>query len=655
MQTAPPQRVEAPPTPQGATGPTSAEPVVTAVAIAVRVPPQFSELRELIESHIELQRFRAVTDLDEAELARLIVLAERNVRNLVGTLGYFSRTIRITREVGVNERATIVVAIDPGEATLIGPVAVNFAGDIAQSADPDAVNQREGIQRGWRLPTRRTFTQDAWNGAKTQALRDLVARRYPAGKVAGSLADVEAPNRTASLLLSLDSGPLYRLGKMEVTGVERYNPVLVPRLARLPQGAVYDQDKLVEAQQRLASSGYFDSAYVFIDPDSDPLAAPVQVQVREAKLQKIILGVGITTDSGPRASVELTHLRVPGIGWRAATKLQLEKKSPFAQTEWTSIPDESSWRWIALARAEHLDDNELITRGQRLRFGRTRDLDVAALWPDSLQTLLTGSASIRPAESTPATLTDQAWLLQLQLANRLPDPWDRQRLPLDRVEAQGEWRAGAGIVRSLKAQLGGSELLASGEWTGAPAVLPSAPSGPPATRPAAPTQGWKLKATLQNVNPARLHSQLAALPLDAQANLRSQGAALGFEASAQEANSTGKPAPTSQKTSGKNSPLREMRLRNASATGSWNGQQAGGTLSLSTLRVRTDDAELSGRLEFQPLAQNGKGNLALTAPGLEAKVQGELRPGSGGGDLSLRGRDAALAAAAAGHALCGST
>lgn len=277
MQTAPapapPQRVEAPPTPQGATGPTSAEPVVTAVAIAVRVPPQFSDLRELVESHIELQRFRAVTDLDQAELARLIVLAERNVRNLVGTLGYFSPDIRITREGGVNERATIVVAIDPGDATLIGPVAINFAGDIAQSTDPDAVNQRDAIQRHWRLPSGRTFTQDAWNGAKTQALRDLVARRYPVGKLAGSLADVDAPNRTASRLLSLDSGPLYRLGKMQITGVERYNRVLVPRLARLPEGAVYDQNKLVEAQQRLASSGYFDSAYVFIDPDSEPLAA----------------------------------------------------------------------------------------------------------------------------------------------------------------------------------------------------------------------------------------------------------------------------------------------------------------------------------------------------------------------------------------------
>ncbi|MDB5870134.1 MAG: surface antigen [Polaromonas sp.] len=326
----------------------------------------------MLERHLELQRYRAVTDLDEAELERLVVLAERNVRNLVGTLGYFSPDIRITREGGVNQRPVIVVAVDPGEATRIGPVAITFAGDIATSPDADAMTQRADIQRNWRLPTGQPFTQDTWSGAKTQALRQLVARRYPAGKLAGSLADVDAPDRTASLRVDLDSGPLYRLGPMQVSGVERYDPVLVPRLARLNQGDVYDLNQLVQAQQRLASSGYFDSAYVFINPESDPLAAPVQVQVREARLQKVVLGVGLTTDSGPRVSVEHTHHRVPGIGWRAVTKLELEKKSPFAQTEWTSIPDEASWRWGVLGRAERTNDNALITQAQRLRFGRSQ-------------------------------------------------------------------------------------------------------------------------------------------------------------------------------------------------------------------------------------------------------------------------------------------
>ena len=76
----PPEKGAPEPTPPGAVGPTSAEPEVTAFDIAVRAP---TPVREMLEKHLELQRYRAVTDLDEAELARLIVLAERNVRNLV--------------------------------------------------------------------------------------------------------------------------------------------------------------------------------------------------------------------------------------------------------------------------------------------------------------------------------------------------------------------------------------------------------------------------------------------------------------------------------------------------------------------------------------------------------------------------------------------
>ena len=348
-----------------------AGPNATAFDVTVRAP---IEVRGLIEKHIELQRYRAVTDLDDNELARLLVLADRNVRELLGTLGYFEPDVSITQET-TGGRRNMVVAITPGTPTQTNAVVIDFSGDIASSPDADAKAQQDDIRRGWQLPAGQLFTQNAWDSAKTQALRSLTVRRYPAGKLADSLADIDAPNAAASLSLRLDSGPLYRLGPLKITGVERYDPVLVPRLARLNPGQVYDQKALTDAQQRLAASGYFDAAYVFLDPDGDPAAAPVEVQVRESQLQKIILGVGLTTDSGPRASVEHTHHRVPGIGWRAVTKLQAEKKAPFAQTEWTAIPDIGNWRWSALARAERLNDDDLTTQATKLRFGRSQSGD----------------------------------------------------------------------------------------------------------------------------------------------------------------------------------------------------------------------------------------------------------------------------------------
>ncbi len=351
-----------------------AQPNANAFDIRVEAP---ANIRDLLVRHLQLERYRAVTDLEDAELARLMVLADSDVRNLLGTLGYFSPDVQISRSPASTPPAqattpTILIQVELGEATRTAQADLRFKGDIASSPDADAARQRDSINQNWRLPPGQPFTQDSWDAAKTQALRQLVARRYPAGKISYSLADIDPPAHAATLTLEMDSGPLYRLGELKVSGLERYDPVLVPRLARLNPGDIYDQRKLIEAQQRLAGSGYFDSAYVLVDPDSDPDAAPVTVQVREAKLQKVVLGVGLTTDTGPRASIEHTHNRVPGLDWRAVTKLQLDSKLPLAQTEWTSLPDADNWRWVALARVARMDDNELVTDAQTLRFGRVQ-------------------------------------------------------------------------------------------------------------------------------------------------------------------------------------------------------------------------------------------------------------------------------------------
>src|SRR5512133_1996868 len=113
----------------------------------IRAP---APLRALLERHLDLRRYREVSDLDDAEIARLITLAEKEVREHAGTLGYFSPNILITREPG--PRPVVVVAVDPGEQTRVADVDMQFQGDIATSTDADAIAQRDDIRAGWRLP-----------------------------------------------------------------------------------------------------------------------------------------------------------------------------------------------------------------------------------------------------------------------------------------------------------------------------------------------------------------------------------------------------------------------------------------------------------------------------------------------------------------------
>ncbi|WP_236903770.1 autotransporter assembly complex protein TamA [Comamonas serinivorans] len=357
-------------TPRGQVG--AAGDVPTVAAFTVEVRSEDKAVRELVDKHIELKRYAAVDDLDEVELQRLMALSEKDVRNLLGALGHFNPQVDIRASGPVAQHPTVVVTIEPGPRTRVADVRFDFQGDIATNPDADVAQQRQAITEDWSLHEGEAFSQSDWSSAKSDALRGLVAKRYPTGKISHSLADIDAPENAAHLQLTLDSGPLYRLGPITVKGQERYDPVLAERLSWLKPGEVYDQKRLVDAQQRLAASGYYNAAYIAIDPEGEPSAVPVTIQVREAKLQRLNLGVGFSTDSGPRLTLEHRHNKVPGIGWRAITKIHANRKTPLLESEWMSLPSSGGWRWAALGRIERIDDDSLVTSAVKLRYGRVK-------------------------------------------------------------------------------------------------------------------------------------------------------------------------------------------------------------------------------------------------------------------------------------------
>ncbi|RYY59540.1 MAG: outer membrane protein assembly factor, partial [Comamonadaceae bacterium] len=147
------------------------EPARPSFTLDIRAP---DAIRTLLDRHLELQRYRAVPDLDDVELARLSRLAERDARELLGTLGYFSPTIDIRRgRLAAGGVPTVVVDVTPGTQATVGGVRLDFEGDIQTSEEPAAIIQRARIRDGWTLPEGRSFTQDAWDDAMSGAVREL--------------------------------------------------------------------------------------------------------------------------------------------------------------------------------------------------------------------------------------------------------------------------------------------------------------------------------------------------------------------------------------------------------------------------------------------------------------------------------------------------
>ncbi len=342
-------------------------------------PPAFTlsieapdDIKQLLERHLELQRYRTLDDLSDAELDRLLDMAKSDTQKLVATMGYFSPVIQIERPTpaGALAQRQVNIRVIAGEPVQVSQVNVHFIGPIA--TDPATSAQRQRIQDTWSLPAGNRFTQTAWDSAKQQALRLLTIQRYPTGRIASSLADIDPLSHQARLDITLDSGNPYKLGSLAISGLSRYDAELVHRLARVPMGADYSQAQLVDAQQRLSDSGFFDSAFVSLDAQSDPQAARILVKLREAKLQKITLGVGASTDSGARLSVEHLHHKVPGLGWRALSKAAIDRDTQSISTELTSPPDVDGWRWLTSALLQNQRIGSFDVGSQRLRGGASQ-------------------------------------------------------------------------------------------------------------------------------------------------------------------------------------------------------------------------------------------------------------------------------------------
>lgn len=344
----------------------AAEPATPSFTVEVRAP---DAVRDTLERHLELQRFRSLPDLHASELQRLLGAADANARELLGTLGYFAPTITVELTETPQAKAaprTVVVTVQPGPQTHVASADIGFTSSTSTA-------QQRRVQQGWSLVPGQPFTQSAWDAAKGDGLRQLQARRHPTARIANSRAEVDADTHQAQLSVTYDPGPAYRFGPLRVEGSQRYDPDGARRLARLPTGAVYDEAELLDAQLRLASSGYYDAVFLTLDTEgTDPQAAPVVAQVREARLQKLVFGPGFSTDSGARLSLEHIHNQLPGIGWRAVSKLLLDRETKQASTEWTALPGDNGWRWFAGGQVQRESTGDYEVNSGRLRSGRSK-------------------------------------------------------------------------------------------------------------------------------------------------------------------------------------------------------------------------------------------------------------------------------------------
>lgn len=364
------------PAPAPAASEPAGPPVVT---VQIDAP---AELRQLLDRHLDLSRLSRLTRgeaVTDNELQRLVDAAPGQVRELLQTEGYFAPrlTVNTRPSTGPGQPETVHLVVDPGPRARVNRVTLDVVGPLERAGaagDARARGVWADLRNGWPMPAGTVFRNADWSDAKTATLTRLRAAGYAAATWAGTGAEVDRERHEARLFLVADSGPLFTSGEIQVEGLQRQDASTVRGLAGFAPGTPVTESLLLDYQERLQKAGLFESVTVTLDPDPTRAeAAAIVVRLREQPVQMVTVGVGISANTGPRASVEHVYRRVFGYAVSSSNKIELGRLRQVWTGEVSTHPGPRSTRWLTGGTLERLVSDADVVASQRLRAGRAQD------------------------------------------------------------------------------------------------------------------------------------------------------------------------------------------------------------------------------------------------------------------------------------------
>jgi len=260
----------------------------------VQISPANPDLKANIEGYVGELGERNAQALRNFSLG-----AEQQAEKAAQALGYYQA--QIDSEIQDGENPRLVIKVLPGEPIRLRNVVVRVEGPAA-SLKAFKVPQSDALKAGAVL--NHGHYEDAKRLIQNQASR----YGFFSGHFTSQRLSIDPRAGVADIELVYDSGPRYSLGKVMFSGDSPFDEDLLKRMVPFKENTPYDSQLIAELNQAMQASGYFEGVRV----DAAPTAAvgqviPVTVQLETRKPRTMGLGLGFSTDVGPRGRANWTR------------------------------------------------------------------------------------------------------------------------------------------------------------------------------------------------------------------------------------------------------------------------------------------------------------------------------------------------------------
>lgn len=267
--------------------------ISTAVGSAeldVSVEPSNRALRENVENYIG-----DLGDRNERELLRYSRIAQEQAEKALQALGYYNGEIE--SEVTGGESPRLRLRIEPGEPVRLRNITLRVDGPAAEL-------------RAFQVPRNTLRSGELLNHGQYEDVKQRIlnqASRYGFfdGRFRHQRLAIDPAMNVADVELVFESGPRYVLGDVRFEGDSPFDPDLLKRMVPFEAGTPYDSELVADLNQAMQSSGYFEGVRVDANPaNAEQQRIPVAVQLTTREPRTLGLGLGFSTDVGPRMRLD---------------------------------------------------------------------------------------------------------------------------------------------------------------------------------------------------------------------------------------------------------------------------------------------------------------------------------------------------------------
>ncbi len=284
-----------------------------ALDLTVRIEGLERKLETNVRAFLSVEQERAHGSLNPSRLRLLHRQAPDEIRRALQPFGYFTPSIEsaLSEDEG---RYQALYTVDAGPQAVLREVDFQVTGEGADEP---------GLSAPFPLAEGDGLDLELYEKAKSARLSLALELGYLDAHYTEHEVRVDKPSNTGRIRLHLETGLRFEFGEIRMQQ-EILDPEFLARYLSFGAGDPYSHEKLLNLQSKLIDTDYFKQVEVNVRRDRvEGNRIPVDIELEPNRKNRYRVGLGYSTDTGPRITLDWKRRRFGRQGHHMRSELRL--------------------------------------------------------------------------------------------------------------------------------------------------------------------------------------------------------------------------------------------------------------------------------------------------------------------------------------------